>query len=234
MKKVVLLLILLCLYKLGLTQNANLDYKYALKVSNLTSNVEYSYTSDSQDQTKKTFQILHPTFSVQWATSQGNAHEVELTYFDLEKTDATADLLDSLSAGNHGTVDNVTSTRISLGYTYILNFNKSDDRRFVPALGFGLNPYFAQTKFDPVIATHFSHSEIYAGAQLVLAPRITYFIGSKFFVDIHIPICLSNIYYSSVENENPVIPIENRSESSFNMEIFPKIFAGRVGIGFKI
>ena len=92
LRKFILIFLLLLFMKSGWTQNTNLDYKYAIKVYNLTtydeyersrkitdtSSIDYSYTTI-------TFQILHPTFAFQWKTKKNNFHEIELTSFMLGK-----------------------------------------------------------------------------------------------------------------------------------------------------
>ncbi len=86
------LFLLLIVVKIGWTQNTNLDYKYALKIYNLTAFEEQTkskrlnYTSSHHDQyTNTTFQILHPTIAFQWKSNKNNSHEIELTSFKMGK-----------------------------------------------------------------------------------------------------------------------------------------------------
>ena len=185
MKKIILLLCLVLVFKLSWTQNSNLEYKYAVKVYNLTSYEEYSKSTNYLNQTKTSIQILHPTIAFQWNNNKKNANEVELTYFKLAKFMTNSEAQDTINSGNHNTEDDVISTMISVRYEYILNFNKSKDRKFVPSLGFGINPYYSQTSYNPTIATKFKHSELYLGTKLFLIPRLSYFIGSKSLVYIN-------------------------------------------------
>jgi len=67
-----------------------------------------------------------------------------------------------------------------------------------------------------------------------ITPLLSYYLTSKLFIDINIPICLGEIYYTIDKNEHPALRIEQRSISSVNIREFPKIFNGRIGIGLKI
>ena len=234
MKKISLLLVLVFVLKFGWAQNSNLDYKYALKIYNLTAYEEYSKSTSYLNQTKTTFQLLHPTIAFQWNNSKNNAHEVELTYFNVANFEAYSLAQDTINDVIQNLGDDVISSVISVRYEHILNFNKSKDQKFVPSVGFGINPYYTQTNYSPKISSLFPHSELYVGTKLFLTPRLSYFIGSKFFIDVNIPICISNIYFTSDKNENPTYEIEERTTSSFNVDLFPNIFTGRIGIGIKI
>lgn len=234
MKKFNLLLIFVLVLKFGWTQNSNLEYKYAIKVYNLTSYEEQSKSTSYLDQTKTTFQILHPTVAFQWNNDRRNANEVELTNFELGKIETISENKDTTQAGSFNLEGDVKSTLISARYEYILNLNKSKDQKFVPSVGFGISPYFKQKTYEPKITSEFKYSEMYFGTKLYISPRISYFIGSKFFIEINIPICISDFYYSVDKNENPIYELGEGTTSSFNIEIFPQIFTGRVGIGIKI
>ena len=84
MKNYILIILLLLFIKNGWTQNTNLDYKYAIKIYNLTTFDEYRESkSDTTAYSTKTLQILHPTVAFQWKTKKNNFHEIELTNFML-------------------------------------------------------------------------------------------------------------------------------------------------------
>lgn len=234
MKKIYLLLFLVLVLKFGWAQNSNLEYKYAIKVYNLTSYEEYIKSTSYLNQTRTSFQLLHPTVAFQWNNDKRNTNEVELTNFELGKIETISENKDTTIAGINNLEGVVKSTMISARYEYILNFNKSKDRKFVPSVGFGINLYYKQKNYEPKITSNFNYSELYFGSKLFLTPRLSYFIGSKFFIEINIPICISDFYYSVDKNENPIYQSGEGTNSSFNIDIFPKIFTGRIGIGIKI
>lgn len=234
MKKISLLLLLVLVLKLGWTQNSNLDYNYAIKIYNLTSYEEYTESTSYINETRTSLQILHPTIAFQWNNNKRNSNEVELTSFKLGKLETKSETQDTIKGGNYNLDYDKFSTMISVRYEYILNFNKSKDRKIVPSLGFGINPYYTQTNYEPKSATKYKHSEMDTGLKLFLIPRLSYYIGSKIFIEINIPICISDVYYSVDKNENPIYQLEEGTNSTFNLDIFPMVFSGRIGIGIKI
>ena len=89
------LFLLIIVVKTGWTQNANLDYKYALKIYNLTTYEEQLKSKRLNDTssyryqyTNTTLQILQPTIAFQWKTKKNNLHEIELTSLILGKIGA--------------------------------------------------------------------------------------------------------------------------------------------------
>jgi hypothetical protein len=223
----------------GWTQNTNLDYKIGVKLYNLTTLEETMTKSDSSSfsiyKTTTTLQILHPTVAVQWKTKKSNFHEIELTSFILGKlTNKTETIVDSTNNVQTESVIDLITTSISARYEYILNFNKLKNRKLVPSLGFGINPYYKQYKYSPETSSSFPTSLQYIGAKIFVTPRLTYYLGSKFFVDINIPICFLDGYALIDKEDNPVLPVEERTITTFNFNGFPMIFCGRIGVGLKL
>jgi hypothetical protein len=237
-----LLFLVLLFIKSGWTQNTNLDYKYAFKIYNLTTFDEYERsrtindTSSIQvDYTTTTLQILHPTIAFQWKTKKNNFHEIELTNFMLGKlTTKTENKDDTINNGQTVRGYDLVTTSISARYEYILNFYKSKESKFVPSLGFGINPYYRQNNYTPKNESSFSSSEQYFGAKVFLTPRLTYYLSSKFFLDINIPICFFDGYFLIDKENNPALPIQERTISTFNFNGFPKVYSGRIGVGLKL
>ena len=124
MKKISLLLLLVLVLKLGWTQNSNLDYKYAIKIYNLTSYEEYSESTSYINETRTSIQILHPTIAFQWNNDKRNSNEVELTNFKLGKLETKSETQDTVNGGKYNTEYDIFSTVISARYEYILNFNR--------------------------------------------------------------------------------------------------------------
>jgi hypothetical protein len=242
MKKYILIILLLFSMKGGWTQNMNLDYKIAIKLYNLTTFDEYERSRTINDtssntvyNTTSTLQILHPTIAFQWKTKKNNFHEIELTNFILGKlTSNKENKSDTTINGQTKIGYDLVTTFISARYEYILNFNKSKDRKLVPSLGFSINPYYKQNNYSPKISSSYATSEIYFGAKVFLIPRLTYYLSSRFFIDVNIPICFLDSYYLIDKEDNPAVPLQERTISTFNFNGFPKIFGGRIGVGLKL
>lgn len=234
MKKFSLLLVFIFVLKLSWSQNPNLDFKYAIKVYNLTTYEERSNALNFSTQSSKSLQILHPTIAFQWTTGKKNNHELELTNFSLGSLETKTEITDTTNNTNKTTDNDITSTSISVRYEYIINFSKNADKKIVPAIGFAANPYFTKINSEPKATHQFPYSEIFIGTKLFVVPRLSFFITSRFFLDLNIPICVSDIYYSSYTNENPALEKEEQTTSAINVDIFPMLFSGRIGVGIKL
>ena len=235
------LLLLIIVVKTGWTQNTNLDHKSSLKIYNLTTFEERTKSrrlSDSSSYryqyTNTTLQILHPTIAFQWKSKKNNFHEIELTSLMLGKIGTQTEIInDTINNGQTISGSDLKTSVISARYEYILNFNKSKDSKFVPSIGFGINPYYRQNNYSPKISSSFPTSEISVGMRTFITPRLTYFVTSKLFIDVNIPLCFFDTFYFVDKEDNPVIPVQQRTITTFNYSQFPKIFSGRFGVGLK-
>ena len=236
------LFLLIIVVKTGWTQNTNLDYKYALKIYNLTTYEEQLKSTRLNDTssyryqyTNTTLQILQPTIAFQWKSKKNNLHEIELTSLILGKIGTKTEIIeDTVNNGQIINGSDITRTAISIRYEYILNFNKNKDSKFVPSLGFGINPYYRQNNYSPKISSSYPTSEISVGMRAIITPRLTYFLSSKLFIDVNIPLCFFDTFYLVDKEDNPVIPVQGRTITTFNYNQFPKLFGGRLGIGLKL
>jgi hypothetical protein len=241
MKKLISLIVFVLLNLCLWSQNENLDYKYAIKLYNLITFEDNSKTGvdtsllNTYYFTEKTLQALHPTIAFQWKTKKNDFHEIELTSFRLDKVESATDtIIDSSGMIETVSGGEILTTSISARYEYILNFNKSNDSKFVPSLGFGINPYYRQSNRMPYVSNEYQSSEKFIGARVFVSPRLTYYFSSRFFIDLNIPICFSDIYFQSDKDEDPTLTIQQRTINTFDFEVFPKFFSGRVGVGLKL
>lgn len=243
MKIKLLTLILLTIFvEKSWGQNTNLDFKSALKVYNLTTFEEQTKSRRLNDSSSyriqnssTSLQILNPTIAFQWKSKKNNFHEIELTSLVLGKNKTKTEIIND-TTNNSQTINggNLTTTLISARYEYIVNFNKSKESKLVPSIGFGINPYYRQNNYSPIISSSFPTSEISVGVRTFITPRITYFFTSKLFIDLNIPLCFFDTYILTDKENNPAIPVSQRNISSFNFSSFPAIFSGRIGIGLKL
>ncbi|MDY0216530.1 MAG: hypothetical protein RBS19_06215 [Bacteroidales bacterium] len=238
-KKLLILILLIIAAKIGWTQNTNLDYKSALKIYNLTSFDEQTISrrltasSPLYQYTYTTLQILHPTIAFQWRSKKNNFHEIELTSFMLGKIGKTTDTITTNSAQTISGGD-LTITAISLRYEYILNFNKSKDCKLVTSIGFGINPYYRQNTNSPKISSSFHTSDFNIGMRAFITPRISYFLTSKLFLDLNIPLCIFDSFYYTGKDDNPALSLLERTTNTYKFSLFSKVFSGRIGIGIKL
>jgi hypothetical protein len=240
MKNIIFLSGLLNLYSV-LAQNPHLNYKNAIKIYNLTTyERDVSYTNDTTPfsiHSKVTaIQMLHPTIALQFRSKTNNFHEVELTNLVLNRFSNKSEIINDTSGKVQATVNNnrTRSTFISIRYEYILNFNKIKDRKMVPSVGFSVGPYFKQNEASSGVLTAYNFSEKLMGARINTVPRLTYYVSSRIFFDINIPICFFEMDIRTTQNDNPAIPVNQQKVTNFNINVFPNKFTGRVGVGIKL
>jgi hypothetical protein len=223
-------------------QNTNLDFNYAIKIYNLTTyeqNIRSERLNDTSSSyyyyTTTNFQILHPTIAFQWKTKKNNFQEIELTSLIIDKA-VTKTEIKNANATNGYLVNgnNIITTSIALRYEYILNFNKLKDRKLVPSIGFSISPYFNRNKISPQLSYSFPTSQSYFGTKMFVAPRLSYFVTSRFFIDLNIPLCAIDAYTLTEKREDPNLKESERSVTTNNFQAFPTIFSGRIGIGLKL
>lgn len=239
MNKIILFSVFIVSFIFGQAQNTTLSYKYAIKAYNLTSFYTGSTTAKISDSSNINFttndlKILHPTFAFQWQNAKRNFHELELTSFELGKLSNQEELSGSLSSGNTIPRSSVITTNIAFRYEYILNFNKAETRKLVPSIGFGGSPYYRLYKYQAKYAWEIPSSQQFIGLSIYATPRITYNFSSRIFLDVNIPVCVFDFNYLSNHQDNPFLELSERTTSEFNIEMFPKVLSGRVGIGLKL
>lgn len=223
-------------------QNPNTDYRLGIKVYNLA---RYEETERSEAKNpgshnsllykKKTLNILHPTIAVQWRSKKNNFHEIEIVDLKWEKTGSTTQIRDdstNVSTKVYG--ENVTETSIAARYEFTLVFNKKKERKLVPSLGFAISPYYKSYRLAPELSSSLPEFDYYVGIRTFVTPRITYFIKQKLFIDLNIPVCISQSEFSEEWKDNPSIPVAERKIFSFDANEFPKTFSARIGLGIKL
>ncbi len=242
MKTTCVTISVLFLSQLCLAQNKNLDYSKAIKLYNQTTYNLTTKTYESQDttgnylfQTEESFQILQANIAFQWKMNNNNFHEIQLVDFRIGKHGVKSEQKnDKTNASLTYNGQYTTLTAIAIGYDYILNFNKRADRKFVPSLGIGGTPYFVRQKREPYVSHAFPVTDTRIGMKLFVSPRISYYLNSRFFLDLHIPICVSDMQVHQNQVKNPAFTSEQQKTSTVNFTQFPKIFYGRIGVGLKI
>jgi hypothetical protein len=239
MKKVIFIVLSIVVSLFGQAQNINLNYKYAIKAYNLTSFYTGGTTAKISDSsninyTTNELKILHPTLAFQWLNAKGNFHELELTSFEFGKLSNQEELTVSSSSGNTIPRSNVITTNIALRYEYIINFNKSETRKLVPSIGFGGSPYYRLYKYQAKYSWEIPSSQQFIGLSLFATPRLTYYMSSRIFFDINIPVCVFDFNYQLNKQENGFLELSERTTSEINIDAFTKLYSGRIGVGLKL
>lgn len=238
MKQLCLGVILLSSAYAGYAQNKNLEGKYALKLYNTTSwQKEERYAISGNyilSGVRKDFQLLHPSLAVRLTDKSGNMHEAELTRLELGSVNDVTSLIDPTGASIPASGGKTTETNIALRYEYIFNFMKKKNSRWMPALGLGLMPYFQRSSFVPALATSFPATTTSLGAKGWIIPRITYAISSKLFVDLNVPLCITDANIQWSNQNNPNLNVKEQKSETSNFEGAPQHYSIRLGIGLKV
>jgi len=241
MKIYFLILFIFSFVNSGLSQNPNLDYSGAFKIYNTSSFSQSTYTiPDSSVYSKKStysnLQIFHPTIAFQWKTKKNNFHEVELTDFSFNRSsflreeilDSTGAIIQTLWAYKS------TSSFVSARYEFIVVFNKSKDKKIVPTLGFAIRPYFKQSDFSPQISNVYPVSGFTLGMGGYLIPGISYYLSSRIFLNLSLPINIFDSSFKRSHFEDPTLTQSQQTVYSFESDMFPGIYYLRFGVGIKL
>lgn len=242
MKKLFILILLAATGTAALSQNTHLNFKHGLKFSNLSSYEGRTWQKMPPNGLgtyyfyhESVYRLLHPTIAFQWNPGKGNFHELSLEDLKYEIASNSTELRnDSLNIQTWVSGERVTETAIALRYEYILVLNKKKECRLVPSIGFGASIYYRSYKAQPIVTTFFPMSEKITGLRTFITPRLNYFIGSRLFLDLNVPLCFTEAVFVSDQEENPSVPQQEREVSTFGMKMFPNILAVRLGVGIKL
>ena len=225
-----------------ISQNSNTDYKYGIKLYNLSRYEEIekpkflnSTTQNYYFDKKDNLQIFHQTVAFQWKTKKNNFHEIELVDMKFEKQKSITQIRnDSLHGIMTVSGATLTETSIAARYEFTLVFNKQKDKRFVSSLGFAASPYYLSYKSVPELSSSFPVAEKHIGLKMFVTPRMTYYFKKRMFFDVNVPVCISQTEFSQEITGDPSVPTAQRDISSFDARILPKLFSVRLGIGIKL
>lgn len=123
---------------------------------------------------------------------------------------------------------------LALNYTYILNFFKHKESRWLPAVGFGTMPFVGWHHFIPKKSTEFAEKQLVIGARFFVAPRLTYFLTNRFSLDLEIPVNLAQAELVSTNNHNPSLTQEAQRSNIFNFNTTLNGSAIKVGLGWRL
>jgi len=244
MKNLILILIVCFLTNSAWTQNKYNDFKYCIKIYNLSSfdvvfskvTFPSSYNFHSYTEiTNSTTNYLNPTIAFQWKSKRDNFKEIELKAFSFRNfNNYIKEINDTSGVIEHIQEIDKRTAYISLRYEYIYAFNKSKDRRFNFSLGFAFSPFYKLDKSIPRMENWYGTSTYNIGIETYLIPRLTFNLSKRIFIDLNLPFCLSDLGMQSNLNNNPQIPVKQRRVILFNFSELPKIYSCRLGLGIKL
>lgn len=185
---------------------------------------------------EKGFELGYFSPALNISLENGNSHEFELSRFKLDFSENETILTnDSLNR-----VEIVDGTRklnsfIAIRYEYGLSLKRSEkESKLHPYLGLSIQPYFQNYMETPIISNRFPTSTNQFGALLSITPRINYNLKGNWYLDLNVPIQVYDFNVSLITEENPINPVEERTTTEMNLNIFPYNILLRLGVGIRI
>lgn len=217
MRYATLLLSFLLFASFAFAQNATADFKYGIKLSNQSS-WNYSRIRDSNGNVigGGTVQLFHLQPGFLLKGSKGNFWD-----FSIQNINATFGSR-AIASDPNSQLYNL-STNLKVGYFY--TFFKQKTTHWAPMLGIEAAPYvgFARSRdtYSPLgtiaSSTYFRTSSRF-GTQILLAPRVLWCPGKRFFMDATLNMSLLRMGYSHFETNNPALSNLSRTRTSFQLD----------------
>ena len=153
--------------------------------------------------------------AVRWGIENGDFSEIEFSKLNLSSKN---------SSFNFG---------IGVRYNYNWKIVDSKSTKTEFYFGTGIEPTInLQQNFSNSLINYSSYSTNIA-ANLSISLRMKWNISDNFFVNVSLPYDYYTYSYSYLNNENPIIPVEQRKHTSSTGKVFPNDFTVKVGIGIK-
>jgi hypothetical protein len=234
--KSTLITLLACLCTLEVYSQEKTEPYFFIKLYNQISYYQYG-TSRLQSnyqfyhRNTKNYKLLNPNFAIQYKSENGNSHEFEFTDLILnihqfKETDSSyTNIVDGTEKIDYA---------ISFRYEYSPNRSINLNKNLKLNVGYGIQPYFTKTSIKPYVSLYFPESEQFIGCAFFIAPRLTYMINKKFNFDINIPLNLLDVYYCTIEINNPLFSNNQSKMTSINFDGLPVQFNLRMGLTYKI
>lgn len=207
-----------------------------LKLYNIASYADYPLLTSAKNYPSytriKSTDIIHPAFAINFGNKAGNRHELELTSLAVKKFDNKTVLDSPLLITTNGSL--VYETNIAVRYEYIINLNKKAGAKFVPAIGLAASPYYTRYNYVPYVTSTYPVRETFIGLRTFVVPRINYNISKRIFLDLNIPVCITDVQGSYHKEQNPTLSTDAQVRNTGNFDAVPKYFSLRLGVGVKL
>jgi hypothetical protein len=242
MKTRLILILLITATAAAVFGQKDTNYRFSIKLYNLA-------TLDHTEEFRPTYprgmtfnhittddlQLLHPAIAFQWKTKKHNFQEVELSELKWDHTGSSSIITnDSTKTTLLVAGDEVARSSVMARYEYILTLGKKKSWKLSPAIGFAASPYYTSYHFSPRTSPSFPESRTDLGLRVFVVPHLTWSFGKRMYLDMNVPVCVSDLVYVRERKADPLIPDELHRTEQFDMSILPRYFSARVGIGIKI
>jgi hypothetical protein len=232
MRKITLLFLSLVTAS-AMAQNLVPDFKYGLKISNMSGTMIETILDRAPSGIPtpfirlRTMDLLQLVPAFTWQTKKGNFSEVSIPWWQVQKKESAP--TDSASVRLVG-----VSRKINIGvqYTYSIRFLKQKTTKWFPMLGFAAMPYFRSAYEGALVSTEFPASMTQGGLQASLKPHVMWTPSARFFMDFGLQLGVFDISYLSEYNGSPLLPLYNRR--TFNWEVAAGQSGIQIGAGIRL
>lgn len=186
---------------------------------------------------EKEMSVFNFSPAVVFHNKKGNSHELELSRLWMQKQFLeTYDVLDSTGQTvNIVSGETVSRFHIQLRYEYTIGlFKKKNWKKLNSAIGFSAAPFYKWEKYSYSVSMPFPVSKSAFGIYLAVIPRIQYNLTEKWYLDLNVPITLVTMQFNNEKNEDPSIPVEQRTNSTIGFYNTPFGYAVRLGLGLRL
>ncbi len=196
-----------------------------------------STNGSSRNGYKENINIFNFSPSIVFYNKKGNSSEIEISRLNFSndynkeynELDSTGAILNTISESKQKHFD------LYLRYEYKWRlFKKKDLGKFKTILGFSGTPFVSWNKYEPMLSSENPYSTTTVGIYLSVIPRIEYSINKKLYLDLNVPISVVTANFTSTNNEDPTLPVEQRTQSTFDFYNGPLSYAIRFGVGLRI
>ena len=180
--------------------------------------------------------LLNLTPTIVFGAHKGSAHEIAISKFNYTKRQRIQSYLQDGETYENLTEignDNIESFELQFRYEYKIGMFSSKNWKVKPKLGFSATPFINFSTITSNIATRYDHTFTQGGIGFSVIPRLEYKLNEKWYLDLNVPIHLSNLEFITQTVDNPLIRIENQTTTilNFTSHLIPIL---RLGIAFKI
>lgn len=186
---------------------------------------------------EKEMSVFNFSPAIVFRNQKGNSHELELSRLWIQKqTTETYDVLDSTGQiVNTISGETVNRFHIQLRYEYTIGlFKKKNWVKLNPSIGFSAAPFYRWEKYSYPISTQFPISKSSLGIYLAVIPRIQYNLNEKWYLDLNVPISIVTVQFNTQRNEDPSIPVNQRTTNTIGFYNTPFGYAIRFGLGMRL
>ncbi|PHN05255.1 hypothetical protein [Flavilitoribacter nigricans] len=121
-------------------------------------------------------------------------------------------------------------TRLEYGKIFLRDGNN----KVFPVWSVSLDPHYRYRSKVPVTSAGFPRHFHQLGLTLRLIPGLSFQLAERLYLDLKLPVGLSNLSFESHQLDNPILSDEARKSSRFTSQIGLYDLQARIGLNFRL